>query len=111
MSTPAAEREIKNVYNVHVAGLPLRLRSGHAQDVVEELVQIVDQKVREAMQANATASYQNALVLATLNMAEELMLLKKTLFAELDQIEARTRDVLDRFELALSDDSSIASQR
>lgn len=111
MSTPVTEREVKNVYNVHVAGLPLRLRSSHTEDVVEELVQIVDQKVKEAMQTNSTASYQNALVLATLNMAEELLLLKKTLFAELDQIEVRARDVLDRFEIAVTEDSPRASQR
>ena len=111
MSTPTTlramteEPEVKNIYNVHVGGLSLKLRSTHDAKTVEELVQIVDQKVKEAMQTNVTASFQNALVLATLNLAEELMLLKKTLFVELDHIETRGREVLDRF------DSIIASQR
>ncbi len=90
----------KNVYEVHVAGLPLKLRSSHDPQTVSELVKIVDQKVKEAMSANATVSFQNALVLAALNVSEELMLLKQTLAGELSRVEDRTRQILDRIEEA-----------
>ena len=92
----------KNVYEVHVAGLPLKLRSSHDAKTVSELVNLVDQKVKEAMSANSTVSFQNALVLAALNVSEELMLLKKTLAHELSRVEDRTRHILDRFEDASS---------
>jgi cell division protein ZapA len=90
----------KNVYEVHVAGLPLKLRSSHDAQTVSELVKIVDQKVKEAMSANATVSFQNALVLAALNVSEELLLLKQTLAGELSRVEDRTRQILDRIEEA-----------
>ncbi len=93
---------VKNVYEVHVAGLPLKLRSSHDPQTVSELVNLVDQKVKEAMSANSTVSFQNALVLAALNVSEELMLLRKTLTGELSRVEERTRQILDRFEDATS---------
>jgi len=90
----------KNVYEVHVAGLPLKLRSSHDSHTVSELVKFVDQKVKEAMSANASVSFQNALVLAALNVSEELLLLKQTLGGELSRVEDRTRQILDRIEEA-----------
>ena len=88
----------KNVYEVHVAGLPLKLRSSHDSQTVTDLINLVDQKVKEAMSANTSASFQSAMVLACLNIAEELLLLKKTAVAELDRVEERARFVLDQLE-------------
>ena len=88
----------KNVYEVHVAGLPLKLRSSHDSETVSDLINLVDQKVKEAMSANSTVSFQNALVLASLNIAEELLLLKKTVAVELDRVEQRAKTILDQIE-------------
>jgi cell division protein ZapA len=94
VDNPAA----KNVYEVHVAGLPLKLRSSHDQQTVSDLINFVDQKVKEAMSVNSSVTYQNALVLASLNIAEELLLLKKTVAAELDRVEERAKAILDQLE-------------
>jgi cell division protein ZapA len=88
----------KKVYEVQVAGLPLKLRSSHDTQTVSDLINFVDQKVKEAMSANSSVSYQNALVLASLNIAEELLLLKKTASVELDRVEQRARGILDQIE-------------
>ena len=88
----------KNVYEVQVAGLPMKLRSSHDEETVQELIQIVNSKVNDAMAANKTISFQNALAIATLNMAEELLLLKKTARRELDRVEERARTILDQVE-------------
>lgn len=89
---------IKNVYEVQVAGLTLKLRSSHDAQTVSDLIKFVDQKVKEVMEKNATASYQNAVLLTSLNIAEELLLLKKTAAFELDKVEERARLVLDQLE-------------
>jgi cell division protein ZapA len=89
---------VKNVYDVQVAGLALKLRSSHDAQTVSDLIKFVDQKVKEAMKVNSTASYQNALMLAALNIAEELLLLKKTAAFELDNVEERARLILDHLE-------------
>lgn len=90
--------EAKSIYEVQIAGLPLKLRSSHDSQTVSDLINLVDLKVKEAMNANKAASYQNALLLAALNIAEELLLLKKTATAEIDRIEERARIVLDQME-------------
>ena len=88
----------KNIFEVQVAGLPLKLRSSHDAQTVQELVQLIDQKISEAKKANSTVSFQNALVLAALNVAEELLLLKRTMVSELDQVEARAQAILEKIE-------------
>ncbi len=92
------QENIKNVHDVQVAGLALKLRSSHDAQTVSELITFVDKKVKEAMAINSTASFQNAFILASLNIAEELLLLKKTAAFELDKVEERARLVLDQLE-------------
>lgn len=88
----------KNVYEIQIAGLSLKLRSSHNAQTVSDLINLVDKKVKEAMAVNSAASFQNALVLASLNIAEELFLLKKTAAAEFDRVEQRARFILDQIE-------------
>lgn len=100
------QENTKNVYDVQVAGLALKLRSSHDAQTVSDLIKFVDQKVKEAMTANSTASYQNALLLASLNIAEELLLLKKTATYELDKVEERARLILDQIEQVSTADNA-----
>lgn len=88
----------KRIYDVQIAGLPLKLRSSHDEETVSELINLVEHKVQEAMGVNSSASFQNALILASLNIAEELLLLKKTAVAELNSVEERARLILDQIE-------------
>ena len=92
------QETIKNVYDVQVAGLALKLRSSHDAQTVSDLIKFVDQKVNEAMTNNAAVSFQNACILASLNIAEELLLLKKNAAFELSKVEAKARLVLDQLE-------------
>lgn len=88
----------KTVFEVEVAGLPLKLRSSHDPETVRALVQMIDEKFAEAKKANSSVSFQNALVLAALNLAEELLLLRRTVATELNQVEARAQAILERIE-------------
>ena len=90
--------EAKSIYEVQIAGLPLKLRSSHDSQTVSDLINLVDQKVTQAMEVNKAASYQSALVLAALNIAEELVLLKKTAKIEIDRVEERAQIILDQLE-------------
>ena len=88
----------KSVYEVQVAGISLKLRSSHDSETVDELTQIVDQKVRETLDAASTISFQNALILTALNLAEDQLLLKKAARKELASIESQTQFILDQLE-------------
>ena len=81
-------------YEVQVAGLPLRLKSSHDEKTVQELIDLVDGKIKEALTANANLSFQKALLLASLNMAEELVLVKRAVRSRLDTLEGKTKSIL-----------------
>ena len=69
----------KKLYNVNIAGLPLKLRSSHERETVDQLTQLVEEKVEEAFKSGKQVSFQNALLLASLHIAEELLTLKKSM--------------------------------
>ncbi len=81
-------------FEVQVAGLPLRLKSPHEEKTVKELIQIVDSKVEAAMATSSTVTYQKALLLACLHLAEDLVFLKRALGSRLDGLESKAKDVL-----------------
>lgn len=79
----------KKVYDFTIAGLPYRLRSSQDDVTVKDLVQYVDDKIQQAMRATRSGSVQSAAVLAALNIAEELILLKRRACKEIDHIEEK----------------------
>ena len=81
--------ENKTTHEFQIAGLPYRLKSSHDDQTVQELVEFVDQKMKQALAASKSGSFQSAAVLAALNIAEELILLKRRAHRELDLIEER----------------------
>ncbi|HMN67639.1 MAG TPA: cell division protein ZapA [Bdellovibrionales bacterium] len=81
-------------YEVHVAGVPLRLKSSHDEQTVQELIDLVDGRVKQAMAANSNTSFQKALLLASLHVAEDLVFLKRALKNRLDTLENKAKDIL-----------------
>lgn len=77
----------KKSFEVNIAGMTYKIRSSHDDETVQELVEFVDTKVRQAMSATKSGSLQNAAILAALNMAEELILIKKRAIRDLDRLE------------------------
>jgi cell division protein ZapA len=85
-------------YEVQVAGMPLRLKSSHDQETVQELIDLVDGKIKEAMSSNSSISFQKALLLASLNMAEDLVFLKRALRGRLDSLETKAKGILSELD-------------
>ncbi len=86
------------LFEVEIAGVPLRLKSSHDEQTVNELVALVDQKIREALPLTKTGSVQNASILASLHLAEEYLTLKRKAKAELERLEKRTLKVISDLE-------------
>ncbi|MEI7973438.1 MAG: cell division protein ZapA [Bdellovibrio sp.] len=85
----------QRTYELNFAGLSYRLRSSHDEATVQQLAQMVDQKMTQALASLKNASYQHAAVLAALNIAEELIILRKRAQEGLDYLEKRTQKILD----------------
>jgi cell division protein ZapA len=88
----------KGVFDVSIAGIPLKLRSGHDPETVLQLVSFVDKKIQEAIQATKSGSIQNAALLAALNMAEELFALKQTALSQLEKVEKKAHKIIHELE-------------
>ena len=88
----------KQLYEIKIAGLPLKLRSAHNRRTVDELVQVVSGKIKEAQNHNTQISSQNALMLAALHLAEDLILMKRSTQSELELLEVRAREILSSLE-------------
>lgn len=88
----------KKIFDFHVAGVPYRLKTSHDEATAQELIQFVKNKVDEALPLTKNGSFQNAAVLAAMNIAEEYVLLKKKAQAELTSLEEQTAKVISELE-------------
>jgi cell division protein ZapA len=82
--------EKKQTFDFKIADVPYKIKTSHDAEMVQELTQFVGKKVEEAMKNTKNASFQNAAVLAALNIAEELILLKRRARSELEKLEEKT---------------------
>ena len=88
----------KNIIEVEIAGTPLKLKTSNDESLVKELVQLVDSKVNLALDASQSRSIQNATLIAALNIAEELILLKRKARTELDRLGRQTDQIITDLE-------------
>jgi cell division protein ZapA len=80
----------KKTYTFNIAGVPYKIRTSHDEELVNELVEFVNDKMSEAVSLTKNSSFQNAAVLAAMNIAEELVLLKRRAYKEVEQLEQKT---------------------
>lgn len=86
------QQQVKT-YEVEIAGVPLRLKSSHDQETVNEILKMVEEQMDPKL---AKASLRNSALLACLRLAEELYLLKKRTREELDNLEAQTLEQISQ---------------
>lgn len=80
---------LKKLFHFKIAGVSYKIKTSHDENTVHELVDYVNAKVTEALSVTKNSSFQNAAVLAALNIAEEMILLKRRAHAELDKLESK----------------------
>lgn len=79
----------KQTFNFLIAGVPYKLKTSHDDATVQELVDFVNNKMNQAMSVTKNGSFQNAAVLTAMNLAEELILLKRKAHRELEKLEEK----------------------
>lgn len=88
----------KKTFNFLIAGVPYILKSSHDDQTVQELVDFVNTRMTQALAVSKNGSFQNAAVLTAMNIAEELILLKKKAVLELDKLEEKAMNLSQNFE-------------
>ena len=79
-------------HEIQVGGCSLKLKSDHDPADLEEILQVVEKQTAQA-KSKGLLSVQKTLALSCLNIAEELVLLKKTARQNLDQLESAAQSV------------------
>jgi cell division protein ZapA len=79
----------KKTFDFLIAGVPYKLKSSHDDATVQELVEFVNNKMNQALAVTKNGSFQNAAVLTAMNVAEELILLKRRAHRELEKLEEK----------------------
>ncbi|MNS94509.1 Cell division protein ZapA [compost metagenome] len=80
----------KKTFDFLIAGVPYKLKTSHDDATVQEMVEFVNSKMNQAMAVTKNGSFQNAAVLTAMNLAEELILLKRRAHRELEKLEEKT---------------------
>lgn len=80
----------KKTFEFLIAGVPYKLKTSHDDGTVQELVEFVNKRMTQALAVTKNGSYQNAAVLTAMNLAEELILLKRKAYRELSKLEEKT---------------------
>ena len=95
MAQPVKRRWVeKQLHPVAIAGIPIKLRSTHDRETVNELIRVVNDKVEEVKSNNQQVSPQNAVMLAALHLAEDLLSTKRTTRQGLHHLEEQAKEIL-----------------
>ncbi|MBN2720153.1 MAG: cell division protein ZapA [Proteobacteria bacterium] len=83
--------------DVEIFGQVYTVRGDKDPDYVRKVAEFVDRKMREISQVTETVSTSRIAILASLNIADELM----TLLEEAEQLKARMRELTRKIESSL----------
>ena len=89
----SASKNPLKTYEVQVGDCSLRLKSSHNSATLNEIMQVVERQVRDSKKNNRTLSMQKTLALCCLNVAEELVCLKKDVREQLDHLESFSESI------------------
>ena len=88
----------KSIYEVQIAGVTFKLKTYHDQNLVNEMIEFVNDKFEQCMHITRNTSVQNAAILTALNLAEELIMLKKNAIDQLEHIEKKAQKLSSSIE-------------
>ncbi len=97
----ALKNQLKT-YKVHIGGCSLKLKSHQDSGTLKEIMHIVNQQVRSSDAQYRTLSAQKKLALSCLNIAGELVCLKKALSYKLNRLEADTQSAVSHLKSSLT---------
>jgi cell division protein ZapA len=93
--------ENKNILNTTILHEDFTLSSDQPLEKLETIVKYVDGKMNEIYARLPMASYKKIAVLAALNIAEELFLMKDQAGADNPELLARTEEIISRIDSVL----------
>jgi cell division protein ZapA len=96
---PELESTMQGRVDVEIFGKVYTVRGEKDPEYVRRVAEFVDRKMREISQVTETVSTSRIAILASLNIADELM----TLLEDSEQIKSRMKELTQRIESTLGD--------
>jgi cell division protein ZapA len=94
------ENDVAGRVDVEIFGKVYTVRGDKDSEYVRRVAEFVDRKMREISQVTDTVSTSRIAILASLNIADELM----TLLEESEQLKARMKELTRKIESSLRGD-------
>jgi len=81
-----------NRIDVNIAGYALTVRTDRSAEHVERLAETLNGRVREIQKSGGTANYLNIVMLAAMELADEVLMFNERLREVREQVEALKRE-------------------
>jgi len=92
---------MNNRYDVNIAGYSLAVKTDRSAEHMARLSELLNERVREVQKSGATTNYLNVVMLAAMQLADEVLELRGKQDEEKKLLEQKSRDLLDALDSAL----------
>ncbi len=92
---------MSNRYDVNIAGYTLTVKTDRPADHMARLSELLNEKVREVQKSGMTSNYLNVVMLAAMQLADEVLELRGKQDEEKKLLEKKSRDLLEALDSAL----------
>ena len=92
---------MSNRYDVNIAGYTLTVKTDRSADHMARLSELLNEKVREVQKSGMTSNYLNVVMLAAMQLADEVLELRGKQDEEKKLLEKKSRDLLEALDSAL----------
>jgi len=83
---------MENRIDVNIAGYALTVRTDRSEEHMARLAETLNGRVREIQKQGATTNYLNVIMLAAMELADEVLMFEERFKEKKDQIEALRRE-------------------
>jgi cell division protein ZapA (FtsZ GTPase activity inhibitor) len=88
-------------FNVNIAGYSLTVSTERTAEHMEQLSELLNQRVREVQKSGGTANYLHVVMLAAMKLGDEVLELREELGAEKRRFEEKSLELLEVLDKAL----------
>ena len=86
---------------MNIAGYTLTVKTNRSADHMARLSELLNEKVREVQKSGMTSNYLNVVMLAAMQLADEVLELRGKQDEEKKLLEKKSRDLLEALDSAL----------
>ena len=83
---------MENRIDVNIAGYALTVRTDRSEEHMKRLAEMLNGRVREIQKQGGTANYLNIIMLAAMELADEVLMFEERFREIKDQVEALARE-------------------